>query len=100
MTQAAPVPRLIAENRKAFHDYFIEERFEAGIALEGWEVNDILREETGNDYLKMKEYDPEESSPGEKMTIAPGLGPSTEVPTPVPPASPTPTPDRSARWRR
>ncbi|MGZ8156178.1 MAG: SsrA-binding protein SmpB [Burkholderiales bacterium] len=28
----------IVENKKAFHDYFIEERFEAGIALEGWEV--------------------------------------------------------------
>ncbi|MBS0318916.1 MAG: SsrA-binding protein SmpB [Proteobacteria bacterium] len=31
----------IVENRKAFHDYFIEERFEAGIALEGWEVKSI-----------------------------------------------------------
>ncbi|HRX89289.1 MAG TPA: SsrA-binding protein SmpB [Steroidobacteraceae bacterium] len=30
--------RLIAENRKARYDYFIEERIEAGIALEGWEV--------------------------------------------------------------
>jgi SsrA-binding protein len=31
----------IADNRKAFHDYFIEERFEAGIVLEGWEVKAI-----------------------------------------------------------
>jgi len=31
----------IVENRKAFHDYFIEERVEAGIALEGWEVKAI-----------------------------------------------------------
>ena len=31
----------IVENRKAFHDYFIEERFEAGIALEGWEAKSI-----------------------------------------------------------
>jgi SsrA-binding protein len=31
----------IVENRKAFHDYFIEERFEAGMALEGWEVKAI-----------------------------------------------------------
>jgi len=31
----------IVQNRKAFHDYFIEERFEAGIALEGWEVKSI-----------------------------------------------------------
>ncbi|MDR2637509.1 MAG: SsrA-binding protein SmpB [Zoogloeaceae bacterium] len=31
----------IAENKKAFHDYFIEERYEAGLALEGWEVKSI-----------------------------------------------------------
>ena len=31
----------IVENRKAFHDYFIEQRFEAGLALEGWEVKAI-----------------------------------------------------------
>ncbi|MBK5258650.1 MAG: ATP-dependent zinc metalloprotease FtsH [Thermoanaerobaculia bacterium] len=51
--------------------------------LEGWEVNDILREDTGTDYVKNKEYYPEQS-PGEQMTIAPGSGPSTDVPTPVP----------------
>ena len=31
----------IVENRKAYHDYFIEERFEAGLVLEGWEVKAI-----------------------------------------------------------
>lgn len=31
----------IIDNRKAFHDYFIEERYEAGLALEGWEVKAI-----------------------------------------------------------
>ena len=31
-------PSLIAENRKARFDYFIEERYEAGLALQGWEV--------------------------------------------------------------
>ncbi len=31
----------IVENKKAFYDYFIEQRFEAGIALEGWEVKAI-----------------------------------------------------------
>ena len=31
----------IVENRKAFHDYFVEERYEAGLALEGWEVKAI-----------------------------------------------------------
>lgn len=30
--------RSIAQNRKAFHDYFVKERFEAGIALTGTEV--------------------------------------------------------------
>ena len=31
----------IAENRKARHDYFIEETYEAGIALQGWEVKSL-----------------------------------------------------------
>ena len=31
----------IITNKKAFHDYFIEEKFEAGIVLEGWEVKAI-----------------------------------------------------------
>jgi len=31
----------IAQNKKAFHDYFVEQKFEAGIALEGWEVKAI-----------------------------------------------------------
>ncbi|HZJ94742.1 MAG TPA: SsrA-binding protein SmpB [Thiopseudomonas sp.] len=31
----------IALNRKALHDYFIEHRFEAGIALTGWEVKSL-----------------------------------------------------------
>ena len=31
----------IVDNKKAFHDYFIEERFEAGMSLEGWEVKSI-----------------------------------------------------------
>ncbi len=31
----------IVQNKKAFHDYFIEQRLEAGIALEGWEVKAI-----------------------------------------------------------
>ena len=38
MAKAAETPHLIAENRKARFDYFIEERFEAGLALQGWEV--------------------------------------------------------------
>jgi SsrA-binding protein len=31
----------IVQNRKAYHDYFIEEKYEAGMVLEGWEVKAI-----------------------------------------------------------
>lgn len=31
----------IAENRKARHEYFIEETYEAGLALQGWEVKSL-----------------------------------------------------------
>lgn len=33
--------KLIAVNRRARHDYFIETKFEAGLALEGWEVKSL-----------------------------------------------------------
>jgi SsrA-binding protein len=32
---------VIAVNRRARHDFFIEDRFEAGLALEGWEVKSL-----------------------------------------------------------
>jgi len=43
----------IAENRKAFHDYFVEERYEAGLVLEGWEVKAIRagRAQIGDGYV-------------------------------------------------
>ncbi len=41
MAKAETTARLIAENRRARHDYFIEERLEAGLALEGWEVKSM-----------------------------------------------------------
>ena len=31
----------IIQNKKAFHEFFVEERFEAGLVLEGWEVKAI-----------------------------------------------------------
>ena len=37
----AKAPSTIAQNRKARHDFHIDERFEAGIVLEGWEVKSI-----------------------------------------------------------
>jgi SsrA-binding protein len=41
MPKAETPQRLIAENRRARYDYFIEERLEAGLALEGWEVKSM-----------------------------------------------------------
>ncbi len=38
MSKPADPERAIAENRRARFDYFIEDRLEAGLALEGWEV--------------------------------------------------------------
>jgi len=31
----------IANNKKAYHEYFIEEHYEAGLALQGWEVKSL-----------------------------------------------------------
>jgi len=36
-----PAGDMIAVNRKARHDYFIEDTFEAGLVLEGWEVKSL-----------------------------------------------------------
>ena len=33
--------RLIANNKKAYHDYFIEEKYEAGVSLHGTEVKSL-----------------------------------------------------------
>ena len=33
--------KVVAQNRKAFHDYFVEDRYEAGIELKGTEVKSI-----------------------------------------------------------
>ena len=43
----------IVQNRKAFHDYFVEERYEAGLVLEGWEVKAIRagRAQIGDAYV-------------------------------------------------
>ena len=40
-TSSAPTQSRIAENRKAAYNYFFEERFEAGMVLEGWEVKSL-----------------------------------------------------------
>ncbi|MCC6303206.1 MAG: SsrA-binding protein SmpB [Gammaproteobacteria bacterium] len=40
-TKDSKTSSTIAENRRARHDYFIEEQYEAGLALEGWEVKSL-----------------------------------------------------------
>ena len=39
--KSSPTDNTIAVNKKARHDYFIEDTHEAGIALEGWEVKSL-----------------------------------------------------------
>ena len=48
--------RVIATNRKAFHDYFIVERFEAGIVLTGSEVKSLRngRADLRDSYVQVK----------------------------------------------
>lgn len=41
MSQSKAPPSTIALNRRARHEYFIEEKFEAGLALLGWEVKSL-----------------------------------------------------------
>lgn len=41
MSSKPVLDNTIARNKKAWHDYFIEEEFEAGLALEGWEVKSL-----------------------------------------------------------
>ena len=50
----------IVDNKKAFHDYFIEERYEAGMVLEGWEVKAIRagRANIKEAYVVMKNAEP------------------------------------------
>ena len=43
MTKKKPKPQsgTIALNRKAKHDYFLEDKFEAGVVLMGWEIKSL-----------------------------------------------------------
>ena len=47
----------IALNKKAGHDFFIEERYEAGIALQGWEVKSLRegRVQIKESYITIKD---------------------------------------------
>ena len=47
---------MIANNRRATHDYFIEERLEAGLVLQGWEVKSLRaqRVNLAESYVSLK----------------------------------------------
>lgn len=71
----------IVDNKKAFHDYFIEERFEAGMVLEGWEVKSIRggRAQIKEAYVVLKD--------GEVFLIGAHISPLTTASTHVTPDS-------------
>ncbi len=76
----------IALNKRAKHDYFIEERFEAGLVLEGWEVKS-LREGKANiaeSYVLLKD--------GEAFLFGAHFTPLTSASTHI-----TPDPTRSRK---
>ncbi|MBT8098661.1 MAG: SsrA-binding protein, partial [Gammaproteobacteria bacterium] len=51
-----PPERTIAQNRRARHDYFIEDRFEAGLVLEGWEAKSLRagRAQLAESYVNLR----------------------------------------------
>ncbi len=51
--------KIIAQNRKAFHDYHIEEKIEAGISLKGTEVKSIKEGKVNlkESYVTIKDYE-------------------------------------------
>jgi len=69
----------IVDNKKAFHDYFIEETYEAGLALEGWEVKSIRagRAQIKESYVVVKD--------GEVFLLGAHISPLTTASTHVNP---------------
>jgi len=67
----------IVNNRKALHDFFIEDRYEAGLVLEGWEVKSIRdgKVQLKDSYVRIKN--------GEVWLFGCHISPSTTVSTHV-----------------
>ena len=66
---------LIADNKKARHDYFLEKFFEAGLMLEGWEVKGLRdgRAQLKESYVRLKN--------GEAWLIGAHISPPTYMST-------------------
>lgn len=69
----------IAQNRAATHDYFIEERYEAGLVLQGWEVKSLRagRAQLKESYVVLKN--------GEAWLLGSHVSPLTSASTHVNP---------------
>lgn len=76
----------IVQNRRAFHDYFIEERYEGGLALLGWEVKSIRagRAQINESYVLVHN--------GELWLVGAHISPLTAASTHI-----TPDPTRSRK---
>ena len=56
-TETSPNERVIATNRRAYHDYFIDEIFQAGVVLSGTEIKSIRdgKVNLGDGYVRVAE---------------------------------------------
>jgi SsrA-binding protein len=72
-----PSGNVIAVNRKARHDFFIESTFEAGLSLEGWEVKSMRegRAQVAEAYVNLKK--------GEAWLVGAHIAPLTSTSTHV-----------------
>ena len=70
---------IIAQNRQATHEYFIEEKFEAGLVLEGWEVKSLRagRAQLKESYVVLKN--------GEAWLLGAHISPLTSASTHIVP---------------
>ena len=69
----------IALNKKAFHDFFVEDRYEAGISLEGWEVKSLRegRAQIKESYVLVRD--------GEAFLFGAPISPLSTASTPIHP---------------
>ena len=82
---------IIAVNRKARHHYFIDDSFEAGLVLEGWEVKALRagNAQLGESYVNIRN--------GEAWLVGAHLAPLKTVSTHI---TPNPTRDRKLLLNR
>ncbi len=74
-SSTAAAGRTIADNRKARHDYFIEEDLEAGLSLEGWEVKSLRagRANIKESYAVVKDGEAWPESPASIAPVLPSV---------------------------